>query len=214
MFNFIVENHKNPSLLVVTPLRPTDKVSKETRVSVKRNDVSFSWITYKSEGNVVQNFKRGMKEFESEYGRLPKYVIKIDNDTVWSRNTLDKMVESLDKSVHFEVYTYCSFEYRGAIQAQFPAIPFDDKKLKKANYISSNSMFKSRILKEIEMPDEDKYIRLLDWAYYLKLLRYGFIGKPSKGFFYVNTSAESISAKSNEDYRLKYQRVYEDFILR
>lgn len=208
----IIKDCKKPEFAIITPLRPEDKISKDTKVTVKRNQLPFIWASYSDDGNIVQNYKAGMKALEKEKGFLPSYIIKIDNDTVWSRNTLDNMCYSLKDSFGFEAYTYCSFEYKGTVQASFRAIKFDHEKLKKGNYISSNSMFKTKIIKEIDMPEDSQYERLLDWVYFLKLMKFGFIGKPCKGYFYVNTNSNSISARDKQDYQLKFQRVKRDFI--
>ncbi len=207
----IIKQDIDPKFAIVTPLRPSDKISRDTKVSLKRNDIPLIWVSYKGDGNVVQNFKAGMKELEN-YIALPDYIIKIDNDTVWNRNTLDSMYTGLKYSNESIAYTYCSFKYVGAVNAKFDAIPFDSNKLKRANYISSNSMFKTKIIQEYEMIEDEKYKRLLDWTYYLHLLNNGFIGKPVKGYFEVKTKKDSVSAGSQEDYKLKHQRVKEDFI--
>lgn len=202
---------KNPEILIITPLRPTDKISKETKVSVKRNNTPFIWYSYSGEGNVMENFLQGKEKAGEELEKLPSYTIKIDNDTEWSRNTLDKMYSTLIKHP-FAFYCYCSFEYVGATNAKFPAIPFDPERLKKANYISSNTLFLTKILDEVPPPTDDYYQRLLDWAYYLKLLSHEYKGVPCPdGYFVAKSSEDSVSSRGIEDYKIKHKRVVQDF---
>ncbi len=211
MLEKIYQNSKKSAkVLVITPLRPEDKISRETKVSLKRNETPFVWFSYKGDGNVMQNFWDGLLEVEKEI-TLPKYTIKADNDTSWNRGTLDKLHNTLSNSSSHVAYSYCSFEYTGAVNAKFPAIPFDGNKLKRGNYISSNSLFKTKLLKEIPLVVDNYYMRLLDWAYYLKLANNGYIGVPSDGYFIAKASKDSVSNKGVEDYKLKLERVKKDF---
>lgn len=214
-----IHKDKNPVFCVITPLLPGDKISKDTKITVKRNDYPFIWAAYESENNVAKNFKLGIQEIQQlrnvMFGikKLPDFIIKVDNDTVWRRNTLDHMVDTLKEANENVAYSYVSFEYKGSINKAFPAVPFDSDKLRRMNYISSNSMFRTKILQEIPLVDDDKYKRLLDWAYYLKLLNNGYIGIPcERGYFVANSSSDSISSGSKEDFIKKYKRVVEDFI--
>lgn len=207
----IIKEHKDPVFCIITPLRPEDKVSKDTKISVKRNKTPFIWATYQSEGNVAHNYKMGLQAL-SEHTKLPLYAVKIDNDTVWQRNTLDNMVNVLKTSPDNIAYCYCSFEYKGSVNKKFPAKEFDANELRRMNYISSNSLFKTKVLEEVELVTDDKYKRLLDWAYFLKLLNNGYYGIPCKnGYFIAKASKDSVSAGGADDFKLKYKRVIEDF---
>lgn len=218
-----IHGDKNPIFCVITPLKPGDKISKETKISVKRNNYPFIWVSYESDNNVARNFKLGFEELQSVgksmfgYVKFPPYTIKIDNDCIWNRNTLDHMVDCLysaNRVTNEFAYSYVSFEYQGSVNQKFPARDFNPNDLRKMNYISSNSMFKSAILRKISIVDSDYYKRLLDWAYYLKLLNNGYLGVPcEKGYFVAKSSVDSISAGSKEDFHLKYSRVREDFVL-
>ena len=210
MFKIIHED-KNPMLMIVTPLRPEDKISKKTKITIKRNEIPFIWGYYQGKGNVVQNFKAGLKEFDKYLKKLPPFTIKVDNDTIWNRKTFDKMLRILEISPDNIAYAYCSFSYRGAVTADFPAIPFDPTRLRQNNYISSNSIFKTGILKKFEPIDDNKYQRLLDWAYYLRLLNNKYIGIPTDGYFTALAGKNSISAGSNMEFHQKRMAVLEDF---
>lgn len=208
----IVKQDKNPEFCIITPLKPGDKVSRDTKISVKRNDKPFIWATYEADNNVACNFKLGLQELK-KYVKLPPYIIKVDAYTDWSRNTLDNMVETLKNTSNNIAYCYCSFEYRGSINQKFPAVDFDSEKLKKMPYISSNSLFKTKVLEEIELVTDDYYKRLLDYAYFLKLLKNGYIGVPCKnGYFISYSKTGDISAGDEKDFRLKFGRIKEDFI--
>lgn len=210
--NKIIKWCENPQFVIVTPLRPKDKISKETYSTVMgTTHVPFLWISSKGKGNVVQNFKKGIN-YLKKINEFFDYIIKIDNDTEWSYNTLDNMYYTLKNSNEEIAYSYCSFAYYGAINVTFPSIPFNSEKLRLSNYISSNSMFKTKVLDELPMIDDNSYKRLLDWVYYLHLLNNGYYGIPCEGFFKAKTNINSISAGSPEDYRKKYRRVVKDFI--
>jgi len=208
----IIKEDKNPVFCVITPLKSGDKISKNTKISVKRNKYPFIWATYESENNVAKNFKFGLQEL-SKYRKLPLFTIKIDADTIWNRNTLDSMVDTLKDSHRNIAYCYCSFEYKGSVNQKFTAIDFDRNKLKKMNYISSNSMFLTEELEKIEIVTDDYYKRLLDYCYFLKLLNNGYVGVPDKrGYFVAISKGDSISAGGQKDFQLKYKRVQEDFV--
>lgn len=208
----ILRQDKNAEFCIITPLKPGDKISRDTKISVKRNDKPFIWATYESDNNVARNFKLGFQELKKNV-KMPPYTIKIDADTLWSRNTLDNMVNVLSNTSKYIAYCYCSFEYKSVINQKFPAKEFNSKSLQKMNFISSNSMFKTAILEEIELVTDDYYKRLLDYCYFLKLLNNGYIGIPCQmGYFIATVNEDSISAGGSQDFKLKYNRVKKDFI--
>jgi len=203
---------KNSKLLVVTPLLPNHKISDDTKKTIKRNDIEFDWIQGIGENNIPTNVQNALAEYEKLYGIL-KYYIMIDNDIILGRHMLDKLYEVIEKSPNNVAYAYANFEFKGYINAQFPAIPFDPKRLMYANYISSNSMFKWDIVKKVGLVTDDKYKRLLDWAFLLKLYDNGYIGIPAKNAsFIAKSTRDDISAGNREDYNIKSKRVREDFI--
>lgn len=214
---YIVKDCNKPEFCVITPLRVGDKISKDTKVSVKRNKKPFIWATYQSNENTARNFKLGLQELSKKI-KLPRYTIKVDNDTIWNRRTIDYMVETFDSTIYRSdirpAYCYCSFEYTGAVNKKFPADHFRPDRLRKMNYISSNSLFLTEVLLNYPIIDDDRYKRLLDWAYYLHLLNNGFVGIPCKsGYFKAIASPDSVSAGGQEDFKLKYKRVIEDFVM-
>lgn len=209
----ILKEEKNPDLLVVTPLLPGHKISKETKRSIKRNDIRFDWIAGIGPNNIPTNVTLAMDWYEQNRHHLPARYIMIDNDIYLGRHMLDRMYETLDDTPAQVAYTYCNFEFRGIVNHEFPAIPFDPHKLMQHNYISSNSMFKTRVAREIGLVTDDKYVRLLDWAFLLKLLKNGRIGIPTQNANFVAFSNEDdISARDNNDYHLKRERVVNDFV--
>jgi len=124
------------------------------------------------------------------------------------------MAKKLENSFYSDAYTYVSFEYQGAVNKKFPADPFNPDRLRQMNYISSNSMFKTDVLSSVTIVTDDKYKRLLDWAYYLKLLNYGYAATPCEnGYFVATSSTDSISAGGKEEFLQKYAKVREDFVL-
>jgi len=114
-----------------------------------------------------------------------------------------------------EVYAYCDFEFQGSINGKFPAIPFNEDKLKRSNYISSCSLMKSKRFLEVGMwVTDDKGFRLLDWALWLKFLNRGYIGKPThkQTSFIAIAGENSVSARDANDYYEKHKWIMENFI--
>ena len=67
--------HNNPKVLVVTPLLEGHKVSRETKVTIKRNEVPFTWITAEGKHNIPINVTRGMNYFKTVHKFLPDYFL-------------------------------------------------------------------------------------------------------------------------------------------
>lgn len=212
MLKFLKESN-DPKVLVITPLLPGHKVSRDTKVTIKRNDIEFDWISYTGTNNIPTNVTLGIEDYKKEFD-IPKYLIMIDNDIILGRNMLDKMFNRIKNSPEDVAYTYASFKFEGVINKEFPAIPFNMKKLLQSNYISSNSMIKSSYLEYVDgLVTDEKYKRLLDWAMWLKFLSFGFVGlECPEASFIAKSTEKDISAGTSEDYRIKYLRVYEDFI--
>lgn len=206
--------NENPQLLIITPLKTGDTISEDTLKTVKYNNLSFHWYSYGGDNNVMMNFCKGIAEYKREVGKSPPCVIKIDADTKWKFKTLDYMYQTLMNSKDSSIgYCYCSFEYKGTVNAKFPTIPFNSEKLKRSNYISSNSMILTDVYKRVSPVISDDYIRLLDWAYWLKLLYYGYKGIPcNNGSFVAKSKEKDVSSQGIEDYQEKYRRVYKDFV--
>jgi hypothetical protein len=204
---------QNSEILAITPLLPGHKISKETKVGLKRSDDLFNWVSFEGKNNIPTNVTYGIEEFKRRYKR-PKYVIIIDNDIIPGRNMLTKMCQLLSRTKDDIAYCYANFEFTGTINAKFHGLKFDPMQLLNANYISSNSMIKYDMLVEVGgFVTDDKYKRLLDWALWLKFLSVGKHGILCPDAHFVAMSDENtISAGTKEDYQLKYNRVREDFI--
>lgn len=205
---------KKPKVLVVTPLLPGHKVSKITKKTIKRNDTPFSWVSYSGENNIPTNAQKGINEYQRKWGMV-KYFLMIDRDIEAGRHLIDRMYETLERSNDDIAYCYASFEFRGYVNASFPADTFDMIRLLEGNYISSNSMMKMSCLEEIGgLITDGQYTRLLDWALWLNFLRYGYSGIPCPdAYFIAHSDKEDVSAGTKEDYRLKYNRVKRDFAI-
>jgi hypothetical protein len=210
----VVKECENPEILILTPLLPTHKLSNITKKTIKRNNVSFYWITCSNNQNIPKNHMDGIKWYKQNYGKLPPYIQFVDRDIEVGRGLLDRLHKKLDKSPKNVGYCYATFKFKGYINHDFPAIPFDINRLLQSNYISSNSLFRSYIIENIGLVTDDKYKRLLDWAFLLKCFRNGYIGVPEPNAWFIAHSTEKdVSAGSQDDYRLKYTRVYNDFII-
>ncbi len=209
----VIKAVKNPQVLVVTPLLPDHKVSKHTKISLKRNKIPFYWISSAGNHNIPTNALHGIEWFKSKYGKLPRCYMMVDRDIEAGRGLIDKLYEKLMKMSKDIAYCYATFQFKGHLNADFPAIPFDINRLLQANYISSNTMFISSVVEDVGLVTDDKYKRLLDYAFLLKCFQAGYIGVPEpKAWFIAHSTDKDISAGSQEDYQQKYMRVYEDFI--
>lgn len=209
----VIKKEKNPDILVITPLLTGHKISKETKKSIKRNDLSFEWIASRGDNNIPTNVWEGLNEYK-KIKNLPKYYIMIDNDILLGRHMLDRLYSKIKKSKEDVAFAYASFQYVGHIHHNFPAAEYDIERLIKHNYISSNSMFKTDVVLNVGLVTDDKYVRLLDWAFILKLFANGYrgIATPEANFI-VMAGEDDISARSKYDYDLKRKRVIEDFVL-
>ena len=207
----IIKQTKNPKYLVITPLKNGDKISKITKKSINRNRHQFDWISYQSNNNIPTNTELALKEY-----KYIRYIIKIDNDINANRNMLDKMYNVLHTMPKHIAYCYPKFKYLlpNGKSIDFTDNIFNVERLLKSNYITSNSMIDRYKLDEIGgFVTDNKYVRLLDWALWLKFLYYGYIGVPSNTGFVTALNDNNISARGNEDYKEKHKRVYDDFVL-
>jgi hypothetical protein len=210
----VIRDSKDSEILVVTPLLPNHKISKETKKTIKRNDVPFTWISSEGNFNIPTNAQNGIDWYKRNHPLpLPPYYIMVDRDIVMGRHMLDRLYRILKSSPSQFGYTYASFEFKGAVNQKFPAQPFDINKLVRANYISSNSLFKMSVIEEVGLVTDDQYKRLLDWAFLLKCFYHGYVGVPVDNARFIAMSAKGdISAGSPEDYQIKRNRVLNDFI--
>lgn len=209
----IIKKNKDPEILVVTPLLPNHKVSRITKKTLKRNDIPYYWISSTGNRNIPKNALEGIQWYKNKHGKLPPYYIMIDCDIEAGRGLLDRLYRKLKDTGSNIGYCYATFQFKGYVNADFPAKPFDINELIKSNYISSNSMFKSSTIENVGLVTNDKYKRLLDWAFLIKCFREGYVGIPEPNAWFIAHSTEKdISAGSNDDYKLKYIRVFKDFI--
>ena len=209
----IIRSTKFPEVLVVTPLKLYDYISKITKKTIQRNHVKYFWITSSGENNIPTNYQLGLEWAKKNIPDPPKYCIMIDNDIELGRHMIDRLYKSLKDSDDSVGYAYAGFEFKGAVNKKFPAVPFNIKRLTHANYISSNSMFKMSVIDKVGLVTDDKYKRLLDWAFLLKCLSKGYYGLnvPNAQFVAIS-EPDDISAGSQGDYWVKHERVYKDFV--
>jgi len=211
MIKYIVR-HPNPQILVITPLLTGHSISKETKKSIKRNKTPFTWISYLGPNNAYLNTQKAFNIYRNDY-KLPKYIIKVDNDIISQRGMLDEMYRTLESSNDNEAYCYCPFSFQGYINISFPFIPFDADRLRQCNYISSISMIKTKKLIECGLFVTDvRGERLLDWALWGRFLKRGYIGVPtSKTSFIAVSNKDCVSSRSSGDYREKCEWVINNF---
>jgi hypothetical protein len=211
----IIKESANAKVLVITPLLPEHKISKETKKTIKRNKVPFVWISYEGSDNIPTNVQNGLNEFRKyKKGDIPEFLLPLDRDIVLGRGMIDKLCISLNMLPPEVAYVYANFEFKGAVNRKFPAQTFDINKLVFNNYISSNSLIRTKALRDIGgFVTDDKYKRLLDWALWLKFYQNGYIGMPCPIANFIAVSSEDdISAGTEEDFELKRRRVMSDFV--
>lgn len=185
---------------------------------MKSNNTQFDWIAYEGDGNIPTNTQTALDWYEKMIADVD-YVIKIDSHTVWKNKTLDKMYDTIKTSKPYEGYVYCSFEFKKLINDQyFPVasfinMQFNADRLRRSNFISSNSMIKRSTLTKCPFITDNKYVRLLDYAHWLSILRSGYVGKLSDGYFYSIMKDNDISAGDQQDYQLKLDRVHKEFLI-
>jgi hypothetical protein len=208
-----IEINQNSDILAITPLLPGHKISKETKVGLKRSDNLFSWVSHESSANIPTNVTAGIEEFKRRY-KSPKFVIIIDRDIIPCRNMIGKMEHTLSRASDEVAYCYANFEFKGEVNARFYDLEFEPMKLLNANYISSNSLIKYDKLLEISgFITDNKYKRLLDWALWLTFLKYGYYGILCKeANFIAMSDKDSISAGTKLEYQEKYKLIKEEII--
>jgi len=209
----ILKQDKGSEILVVTPLLPGHKISKETRVTLKRNKTPITWLSSMGNNNIPTNAQLGINWYKRKYSNSLNFYMMLDNDITLGRKAIDKLYDKLKSSPPHIGYSYASFKYEGHINKEFPAVPFNINKLVKANYISSNSLFKMDVIENVGLITDEFYKRLLDWAFLLKCYGQGFMGVPvPEASFKAISSMNDVSAGSDQDYKIKSRRVYESFI--
>lgn len=211
----IIKKAKNPKFLVITPLRISDSISHSTLNLLNTTKTEFDWISFSGNNNIPKNTQLGLDEYERTIGNV-EYIIKVDNDITAEDNFLDSLYETLRNSDDKIAYSYCKFSFIGKSRRfEFNNIEFDELKLLNSNFISSVSMIKRDKLKEIgDFIYDEKYVRLLDYALWLKFLANGYIGIPDYNTrFTADLNENSVSASSAKDYAIKMQRIREDFVL-
>ena len=220
----VIREDKVPEVLVVTPLWPGHSISKDTKKTIKRNDTPILWYSYTGYHNIPQNWWYAITFLRKTKKRLPKYFLPLDRDIILGRHMIDRMVNVFEGRGTTRTrnriipastaFVYCNFEFKGTVERKFPAEPYDINRLAKGNYISSNSLMNLDTLEFIGGPVvDDQYVRLLDWALWLKFAQFGYVGYPcTEASFIAVSSASDISAGNPEDYQIKHQRVHKDFV--
>lgn len=211
MFKILNED-RDALVTVITPLKEGHKISRETRNTIKRNDIPFNWYSHEAGGNRPINIEMALKEIEKRIG-LPEYFIPIDNNMELGRHFIDRLYDVLIRTNENVAYAYGNLQYRGKINYNFPAAPWDLSKLLQNNYISSNSLFKTDYVLEVGLVKDQDMQRLLDWALLIQLARFGYAGIPVPTANHIAwTTKENISAQNDNDFNLKKRNVHERII--
>jgi len=210
----IAKHNKNPKVLVVTPLLPGHKISRDTKITIKRNNTPILWLLSEGNNNIPTNIQNGLNWYKENVKDKIPYILPLDRDIVLGRSMIDRMVFVLDIVPDNVAFTYANFEFKGVVDRSFPAIPYDINLLLQNNYISSNSLIKIDKLNIIGgFVTEEKYRRLLDWVLWLRFFDYGYVGLPTPNANFVAiSSSEDISAGTNEDFIKKRSLILHEVI--
>ena len=204
---------KNPKYLVITPLRPTDCITEYLDASIDLNSYPFDWIAYSGNNNIPLNTQKGLEAY-CKLHRKPKYFIKVDNDINFKTAVLDQMCDVLKESPKSIAYAYSGFAFKGSMNMRFGPDVFDIKRLKENNYISSVSMIKTEAFEKVGgFVIDNRLVRLLDWAMWLKFYRYGFSGAPViNAFFEAIVEGAGVSNGDANDFFKKKALVIKHFV--
>jgi len=214
----ILKQDKDANILVITPLLTGHQIFNQTKTALQRNTVPYIWASFEGSGKHAFNVQAGLDEYKRQFGKFPPYIQILDRDIIAGRYMLDRLLDVLsraqirsDKKIG---YAYASFEYKGYINMQFPARLFDINMLMRGNYISSNSLYRSDVIEEVGgFVTEERYHRLSDYAFFLKLFYNGYHGIPcANASFVAISSKDDISAGSQEEYIETFKRIQEDFV--
>jgi len=210
----VIKDCKNPLILIITPLLPEHDISFETKQSIKSNKSQYKWISFASNKKHAANVQAGLDEYKSQYGVLPEYIQILDRDIICGRKMIDRLYKCLVDLPDNIGYSYCSFEYKGYINLSFPPMKFDIERLKKGNYISSCSLYKTKAIEDVGgfVTDFDTN-RLSDWALFLKLAIHNYIGRICYDTSFIAMSTEKdISAGSLIEYQIAKKIIQERYI--
>ena len=119
----VVRSVDNPRIAVITPLYKGHDISLITQKTIMQNDIPFIWVSAKSENNIPMNLQDGLTFLHAGEG-LPEYYIMIDRDIELGEHMLDKLYECIKNQLVDVALAYASFEFKGAVNMKFPALPW------------------------------------------------------------------------------------------
>ncbi len=165
-------------------------------------------------GKHATNVQAGLDEYKKQFKSFPPYIQILDRDIILGRNFLDKMLSTIEKTDGNIGFVYSPFEYKGYINVTFPPRVYDINFLMNNNYISSNSLYKSEAIERVGGFVTDIRIhRLSDWAMWLKMYKFGYIGQLCPNAFFTAISSPSdISAGGQEEYLTTKKLIIEEFV--
>lgn len=150
---------------IVIPLRETESPDTTLDSLSKQNFKDYKTIIVKDGGkgaNYARNLGFSLADTE--------YVLFSDNDIVWRENGINKLIETLDNHPEAD-YAYGAYYFTNTRQTLCDR-PFDAKRLKQSNYISTMSLVRwDRFL-----GFDEKIVRFQDWDAWLTMLDAGRVG--------------------------------------
>ena len=162
------EFSKSPKLSIIVPVREGGDYSITLNSLKNQTYQDFNVIVIFDTFKKGANYTRNIGWVASKKIKRTKYVMFCDDDIDWKDYALESMVGLLETNKNIS-YAYGSYEMDGLIHCHKQ---FDVNELKKANFISTMSVIRSK-----DFPGFDNDIkRLQDWDVWLCMLFQGKVG--------------------------------------
>lgn len=198
----LLDQTEPPCKIILVDDGSTDNtVELITRVmKFPEGQVIFTGFHKNKGANAARNF--GMIGVKTEYS------IILDADAMYYPKMLAKMKTVLDENKNID-WVYCNFhrEYEDRPADMLMCGDFDSERLKKENYISMCSMFRTKIWK----PMDENIKALQDWDFWLGQAQVGRKGKwirePLFLAYVPKTGVTSRLKNNQEEYKKAYHAV-------
>lgn len=106
-----------------------------------------------------------------------KYVMFLDADDRLVPTAVEHMLAVLQEQPQTVAYVYGQMRYFGRKEGVFASMPFDGKKLVRANFICASTLIRRDILLSVGGYDDGFRMLREDWELYIRLFTKGFSGQ-------------------------------------
>ena len=167
------------------------------------DDVSIQWLQVPDNRGVQEIRNLGFKMFRDRSpSRQSEYIIFTDGDVTFNPKVFKAMKRALEASGPDIAYAYGHYTRRGYVSGRFPSRSFNERELRLYNYISTMSLIKFPVLRDLfDKPFVEDEQRLQDWSLWLRLLNAGYKGMfVDRVIFSAYFAEKSISVRDQLDY--------------